>query len=135
MTEPEIVISCKQTDEQILRMIANLRAFDKKLTGTLEGQTFVLNSSEIIYIDTVDKKTFFYTSKAVYETPLRLYELEEKLSSDDFVRISKSAIINFSHVSSLRPEMGGRLMITMSNGEKIFASRQYAVEIKHKLGL
>ena len=133
--ETEVIINCAETDDKILKMLAAIRAFDRKLTGTADGETRVLSSSEIIYIDTVDKKTFLYTAKDVYETPLRLYELEETLAPDDFIRISKSAIINFSHVQSLCPEMGGRLILTMSNGEKIFTSRQYAAVIKQKLGL
>ncbi len=35
---------------------------------------------EILYIDTVDRKTFCYTNGAVYESALRLYELEDRLS-------------------------------------------------------
>ncbi len=133
--EIEIVVNCKQADKQIMDMLATLRAYDRKLTGVLDGQTVIMNSSDIIYIDTVDKRTFFYTADNVYETPLRLYELEELLTPDDFIRISKSSIINFAHVQSLRPEMGGRLILTMSNKERIFASRQYASVIKQKLGL
>ena len=133
--ETEIIDNCKQADKQIMEMLATLRAYDRKLTGVLDGQTVIMNSTDIIYIDTVDKRTFFYTADNVYETPLRLYELEELLAPDDFIRISKSSIINFAHVSSLRPEMGGRLILTMSNKEKIFASRQYAAVIKQKLGL
>ena len=37
---------------------------------------------DILYIDTADKKTFLYTEKAVYESALRLYELEDALGGD-----------------------------------------------------
>ena len=71
----------------------------------------------------------------MYETPLRLYELEERLAPRDFVRASKSAVVNFSRVQSIRPDLGGRLQLTLENGERLGVSRQYAPAIKEKLGL
>ena len=52
-----------------------------------------------------------------------LYELEEQLAPRDFVRVSKSAIVNFDQVKSLRPDLGGRLRLTLSNGEVVVANR------------
>ena len=85
LQETEVIINCRETTPQILKVIALLRASDKKITGMREGRTYILEASKILYIDTVDKKTFFYTSKEVYETPLRLYELEERLILGDVV--------------------------------------------------
>ena len=133
--ETEVVIRCKHTDAQILKMLATLRVFDQKITGFREGQTFLLEAGKILYIDTVDKKTFFYTAEAVYETLLKLYELEERLSSCDFFRASKSTIVNFNEIQSMRPDFGGRMQLTMTNGEVVFVSRQYVPVIKQKLGL
>ena len=133
--ETEVVIRCLRTDAQILKMLATLRVFDRKITGYREGQTFLLDAGNILYIDTADKRTFLYTSGAVYETPLRLYELEERLSACDFFRASKSTIVNFNEIKSMRPDFGGRMQLTMSNGERVFVSRQYVPVIKEKLGL
>ena len=49
--------------------------------------------------------------------------------------MSKSAIVNFDQVKSLRPDLGGRLRLTLSNGEVVVANRQYVPAIKKKLGL
>lgn len=134
-TETVITINCKRTDESILKMLAMLRIFDQKITAQKEGETFLLDASEILYIESVDKKTFSYTNHDVYETPFRIYELEERLKDCDFIRISKSAVVNFNQIRSLRQEMGGRMRLTMNNGELIIASRQYVPVIKAKLGL
>jgi len=79
LDETEIIINCRQADEGIMRILAGLRMYDKKITGLRDGQTFLLNASDIFYAETVDRKTFLYTAKQVYETPLSLYELEERL--------------------------------------------------------
>ena len=102
----EITIRCRQTNEQVIRILEMLRMADRKLTGHKDQQTYLLDVSQVLYIDTVEKKTFLYTETEVYETPLRLYELEERLESCDFFRASKSLIINFNQIQSLKPEFG-----------------------------
>lgn len=133
-TETEITINCSHMNEELERVIASLRALDMKLTGIKNNQTYILDASQILYIDTVDKKTFLYTKTDVYETMLRLYELEQELSASDFFRAGKSSIINFNRIRSLKSDIDGRFIVTMENNEKLIVSRQYASFIKKKLG-
>lgn len=135
LDELEVIINCSHADDRVLKIIASLRSLDNKLIGIKDEQTFLLNPGSVLYMESVDKRAFIYCLKEVYETPLRLYELEEKLSGSGFFRASKSTIINLSQVRSLRPDLGGRLLVTMNNGEKMLVSRQYASNIKEKLGL
>ena len=43
--------------------------------------------------------------------------------------------MNFGRVSSICPDLGGRLRLTLENGEVVGVSRQYAPAIRKKLGL
>ncbi len=131
--ETEVIINCSDVDEDILRLVAMLRVYQKKLVGILGGERRLLDVKDILYIDTADKKTFLYTEKAVYESALRLYELEDALRELDFMRAGRSVIINFRRIQSIRPELGGRLLLTMDNGEQLYVSRQYAGEMNKKL--
>ncbi len=131
--ETEVTINCPRVDEDVLRLVAMLRIHQKKVVGTLEGESHLLDTKEILYIDTADKHTFLHTEKQVYESTLRLYELEEGLRDLDFLRISRSAIVNFRRIRSIRPELGGRLLVTVDSGEQLYVSRQYADGIKTKL--
>ena len=135
LEQTEVTIRCRRMDAQTTRLIELLRLSDARLTGERDGQTCILDESDVLYIDTVDRGTFLYTAEGVYESRLRLYELEERLAGRDFIRVSKSAIVNFDRVKSLRPDFGGRLRLTMSNGEVVAANRQYVPAIKKKLGL
>lgn len=132
--ELEVVIRCRQTNEQVMGMLELLRMADRKITGYRDSETWILDVGRILYIDTVEKRTFLYLADEVYETPLKLYELEERLAGFDFFRASKSSIINFNQIQSLKPEFGGTMQVTMSNGERLNVSRQYARAIKEKLG-
>ncbi|RKJ38564.1 LytTR family transcriptional regulator [Acutalibacter sp. 1XD8-33] len=139
LEELEVVIRCREASgapaRRVLEALDGCAARREKLTGWREGQAFPLEPGEVIYIEAVDKRTFLYTREEVYETPLRLYELEERLRERDFFRASKSAVVNFNAIRSLRPDLGGRLRLTMEGGEALFVSRQYAGALKKRLGL
>ena len=134
LEQTEVSIRCPRLDAQITRLIELLRLSDARLTGEKDGETCILDEAEVLYIDTVDRGTFLYTVDGVYQTRLRLYELEEQLACRDFLRVSKSVIVNFAQIRSLRPDFGGRMRLTMSNGEVVVANRQYVPVIKEKLG-
>jgi len=131
----EVTIVCRKTDKQVLDIVARLRMFDRKVTGSTNDGTHVISAEDVLYIESVDKRTFFYTADAVYETPLRLYEMEERLADCDFLRVAKGCVINFGKIASLRPDINGRILATMENGEQVVISRQYAPDVKHKLGM
>lgn len=135
IAETEITINCRQISPEIEKIISLLRVMDLKLTGIKDNQTFILDVMKILYIDTVDKRTFFYTKTDVYETHLKLYELEERLRINDFLRANKSCIINFNQIKSIKADLDGKLLVTMNNSEKLFVSRQYASDFKEKLGV
>ena len=129
----EITVRCREADDKIAALMAMLRIHGRKLTGTKDGALHILDPRDVLYADTVDNKVFLYAEKDVYETPLKLYEIEERLRAHSFVRVSKSQVVNFNRVESVRPEFNGRLIITVQNGEKLLASRQYAIAIKKML--
>ncbi|WP_346962203.1 LytTR family DNA-binding domain-containing protein [Clostridium sp.] len=131
----EIVINCKTIDENVSKIISKLKALEEKITGNKDGKIFILDTNEIFYFESVDKKTFIYMDKEIFETHLRLYELEEKLKNTDFFRASKSTIINLRKVKNIVPMFGGRIEILLDNDEKLVVSRQYVPILKNKLDL
>lgn len=131
----EITISCSRLTPDIERMVSMLRMLDLQLTGMKGEETYLIDASKILYIDTVEKKTFLYTKDSMYETNLHLYELEEQLIRVGFFRANKSCIINFKHINSLRTDTERRIRVTMSNGEQLMISRQYADYVKERLGV
>ena len=135
LRETEVIINCPRINEEVEKLISKLRVMDLKLTGRKDKSTFIIDAAKVLYIDTADKKTFLYTKTEVYETDLKLYELEEQLSAMDFIRINKSSILNFNQIHSIKSDIDGKLLISLSNGEKLFVSRQYAPNIKTKLGV
>lgn len=133
--EEEIVIRCRSMDEQLLKLVYALRAGREKLTVSRQERLFRILPSAVYYFEAVDNRVFAYLEKEVYETKLKLYELEERLAGTDFFRASKSTVINLAKVESLSPAFNGRFEAAMKNGEKLIVSRQYVPVLKEKLGL
>ncbi len=133
--EIEISISCNGLSPEIEKIIAMLRMLDMQLTGRRDGETYLIDAARVLYIDTIDRKTFLYTKDEVYETSLHLYELEQQLSKGGFFRINKSCIVNWRHIASLKSELDRRIRATMDNGEQLMISRQYAEGLKERLGV
>ena len=133
--EPEITIKCSAVDPELEKLISSIRLFANTISGKKDNATHFVSLSDIFYFETTDNKLFFYTADEVYETNLRLYEVEERFSNTTFVRVSKSFIVNLRKVASIQTETNGRLIAQLVNKEKIIISRQYVAAIREKLGV
>lgn len=133
--ETEITVNCRSMGDDIEKLLAAIRLLDMKLTGRKEGRTFILEAADVVYIDSIDKHTFLYTSSGngAYESPFKLYELEAKLANREFLRANKNSLFNISHIQSIEPDFDRRLILTMTGDIKIVVSRQYAAAVKEKL--
>ena len=131
-TETEIIVNCSRLGDDIEKLLAAIKMMDMKLTVYKEKRQYVIDTADVIYIDSTDKRTFLYTNADVYESPLRLYELEEKLVGCNFLRASKNCLFNINHVQSIEPDLH-RLILTTAKGIKLIVSRQYAADVKLKL--
>lgn len=118
--------------EEKQKILPLLNTKNTKIIGYKRGKQYLLDLELIYYIDLVDKQTFIYTHSDCYESPLWLYQLEEKLGND-FVRANKSTLFNMNHIESLKADIGSRIMVYLDNGDQILVSRRYAKEFKSKL--
>lgn len=133
--EDEIIVRCRHMDQQLLKLIYAVKAGREKITALQDGNYFQVAPEEIYYFEAVDNKVFLYLEKEVYETRMKLYELQDIFQGTDFFRASKSCIVNLSKVKRLSSAFNGRFEALMQNGERIIISRQYVPVLKQKLGL
>lgn len=131
----EVIINCPEATDEIQLMVSLLQSRQQKMPCTKDGATHFIDKQDALYFESVDKRCFLYTASDVYETSLRLYEIETLLKEDGFVRTAKAQIINLAKIDSLCPDFGGRVEAVMENGEKLIVSRQYARQLKERLGL
>ena len=133
--EDEIIIRCAAIDDGIMEFIYALKTGREKLTAYSDKGIAMLPPKDIYYFESVDNRVFVYMAEEVYETRMKLYELEKSLLNTDFFRASKSTIINLANVKNLSPALAGRFEAHMKNGEALIISRQYVQDLKRRLGL
>lgn len=135
ITETEIAIHCRALDTEIEKIMATLRMLNSQLMVTRDEENHLVDIAEIIYVEAVERKTFVYTREDVFESKLKLYEMEERLCAGSFLRVSKSCLVNLRYIKSLKNDIERKIRLTLKNGEQIIVSRQYADEMKRRLGV
>ena len=135
--EYQITIKCKEIPPELISVLNSLQfnQIEKLLIGYVEANMHRISPKDIFYVESVDKKIFLYGEQTVFSSKQKLYELEEELKLYDFLRISKTTIINLSKIKTIAPILSGKFEATLLNDEKIIISRQYASVLKKHLGL
>ena len=133
--EDEIIVRCASLNDRLMKLIAALRTEESPLTGYMDDKIVKLAAKDVFYFEAVDNKVFAYTGKGVYEVRKKLYEIEKEYADTDFLRISKSAVVNVAKIAYIRPLINGRFEAKLKNEEKIIINRQYVIELKKKLGI
>lgn len=133
--EDEIIIRCSTLDDSVLKLVQSLKYEKNTLTGYEDDKIQKLSLRDIFYFESVDNRVYGYTANKVYEIHKKLYEIEKEFSDTDFLRISKSIIVNVSKITYIRPMLNGRFEAKLRNDEKVIISRQYVSALKEKLDI
>ena len=126
--EPKVVILAGE-DSPELRHLAD------SLSKLALGPILVSRGEEKLLLPQGDFLRFYADGKGVsgqtagdiYAVRLRLYELEEKLDSTRFVRISNSEIVNLSRVTAVD------LSLTLDGTVRAYVSRRHVKRIRETL--
>ncbi|MCI8608203.1 MAG: LytTR family transcriptional regulator [Firmicutes bacterium] len=133
--EEEVILRCRTLDDSLIKLLERLKNPQEPINGHLEGRIVRLEPKDIFYFESVEGKVFAYTAVEVYEIHRKLYEVEEVYGDGDFLRISKSIIVNVSKISYVKPTFNGRFEARLKNQETVMISRQYVADLKKKLGM
>lgn len=135
--EPALVVEAPALTPAVEELLRRLEALED---GTLPGfrgeKAFLLKTADIIRFYGENKAVFAEDGAGErYEVKFRLYELEEKLDSRTFVRISNSEMVNLKQVTALDLTLGGTIKMTLAGGTVCWVSRRNVKNIKRALGL
>ena len=132
--EEEIIVLCHDISSELLNMLNVFKTPSSTLVANVGNELHKIAPSDVYYFEAVDKKTFIYCEKDVYEAKQKLYELEE-LALKGFFRISRSTIVNLSKVTAVRPSLSGRAEAVLANKERVVITRYYVDEFKRAFGI
>ena len=134
--EPRIVIMTASVTEEVNNLLRKLSEdVPQIISGVRDGKVEVLDQAEMVRIYANAGRVFAVTDKGEYTLRLRLYELEERLDADSFVRISNSEMINLKKVNHFDLGFTGTIGVKLSNGTTTYVSRRYVSKVKKILGI
>ena len=135
-TEPKVIILTNRMTEEVHSIVQMLSETEPKLiAGFREETVTVLDEKDILKIYAANGKVYAVLPSGEYTLRLRLYEIEERLKPQHFVRISNSEIINLKKVKSFDLSFTGTICVVLSDGSKTYASRRYVSKLKEVLGI
>ncbi len=135
-TEPKIIVQTDRMTEELEAVLKKLTEATPQILSGFRGDALeVLEPAEIIRIYANNGKVFAVTQGGEYILKLRLYELEERLDKNTFVRISNSEIINLKRVKGFDLSFVGTICVKLSNDTITYVSRRYVARLKQVLGV
>lgn len=134
-TDVRVVIHAPARTEKVERLLAVLSEREKGLLGFRGTEAVMLAPETILRFYGEDKEVRAQTAEGVYTVRHRLYELEERLDRQQFVRISHSEIVNLRQVTGLDLGLTGTIRMTLTGGVTTYVSRRYVKKIREVLGL
>ena len=120
--------------DEIERLVQE-NSIQDAVPGYLEGEIHLLPYAEIECFYTEGEKTYARTcDKKSYQIRKRLYEME-LLLPHNFVRISRSAIANWSRISRMKVQLSGAVDAVYKSGNTECISRRCFAELKRRYDL
>ena len=134
--EAQVIVLTASMTEEVNEIIRKLSWENiKMLPGYKEGKMELIDPAEVVRIYALSGKVYAVTSKGEYLLKMRIYEIEMKLDSERFVRISNSEIINLKQTENFDLNMTGTICVRMLNGDITYVSRRYTARLKKVLGI
>ena len=119
--EPKVIVVTDKVTDAINEIVTRLSDKPSQiLAGFKDGQAAVLEPEQLYRI---------------YASDGKVYEVEQRLTSRSFARISNSELINLKKVRSFDLSLVGTICVSLSNGAVSYVSRRNVSKIKQLLGL
>lgn len=135
LKEDFVEIHVGELTKEITQLLELLQRKDSVITATDEYERIVLiKEPDIVALHAEKKWCRIYTDTSNYSCRKRLYEVENMLGAD-FMRVSKSIIVNLRKIESVEAVFNGMLQLRMKNGSKEYVSRTYLPQMKKYLGI
>lgn len=107
----------------------------RTLKGTLNGRIRIVSLNDVLYIEGLQRGAYAICSQFTLQLDQRLYQLEEELYPQQFVRIQKSYLVNLLKIEEIEPSFHGRLSLRLENGDRLEVSRSYRQHFKQAIGM
>ena len=113
-TEPKIILLTATMTKEVNMILNKLSETPPQvISGCRNGKIEVIEQEDLIRVYANSGKVFAVTDKGEYTIRLRLYEIEERLDPDQFVRISNSEIIHLKKANNFDLSFTGTICVAV----------------------
>lgn len=111
------IIDCAAARLEIVKKLKNIPVYQNKAI-------ILLPVHELVSVVAHAEKLHLYTiENELFTVNMRLKELELRLQSFKFIRLSRGSLVNLDFVSSFKPMSGGTYQVTLANQQQLTVSR------------
>jgi two-component system LytT family response regulator len=96
--------------------------------------SFFVKTAAIDWIAAAGKMVRVHTGKRVHEQRAALAHVERHLDPDQFIRISRSVLVNIDRIREIQPWFNGQHLVILDEGTRLPSSRRYRVNLRRLLG-
>ena len=119
----------------IVYVLINTEHNNKSLIGKLGSDFFIIQYSDILYIEADGNDCVCVTKDNKYYIKEKIYQIEGILYEYRFLRVSRSHVINMSMIKSITPTQNMKFKLTMNNDSLVHVTRSYYFIFKDYLGI
>lgn len=99
------------------------------LTGRQDDTWSPTPVEEIVYIESLQKSTWFYANGEQFKTSITLKDLQTRLPNI-FIRIHRSYIINIYFIKTISRDITSNFIVLLKNGTELPVSQSYVGELR-----
>lgn len=104
------------------------------IVGFKYDEVYIIDYKDIVRFFASDKKIYIETLDNKFISRLRLYEIEERVDKNSFLKTSRYEIININYIKRLDLSFKGTIAVELKNEKTSYVSRRYLKEFKKILG-
>jgi two-component system LytT family response regulator len=126
-------------DEKLTSLLADLRGpagskTQDRIAVKSGGRVILLKAEEIDWVEAADNYVSLHVGPAAHLLRETMNSLEQRLPADQFLRISRSTIVNLERVRELQPLFHGEYAVILNDGTRLTLSRGYRDRLSVLLG-
>jgi two-component system LytT family response regulator len=119
-----------QQMNDVIKSEVDKEVYADRIPVKTENKIVLVPVNEVLFIEADKNYAIINLKDKSYRMRITLNELEKRLSSDLFIRVHKSFILNKSFVLELEPTFNQEYIVRLSNNKKIPTGKAYSDNVK-----
>ena len=95
---------------------------------------YFIRTDTIDWVEAAGKLVNVHAGKQVHAQREALARIERHLDPEQFIRISRSAIVNVDRIRQIQPWFNGEYLVILDGGSQVPTSRHYRVNLRRLFG-